>query len=97
PPARVVDIMGESGETRVWKPELHTTLRRRADGRTALIVVNTSPDPVSHARMWVKGLKAGTRVEVRFENRGLVAEDEVIVDSIDGYGRRVYIFPGPGA
>ena len=97
PPARIVDIMGERGESRVWKPELHTTLRRRADGQTALIVVNTSPDPVPNARMWVKGLKEGTRVEVRFEKRGLAAEDEVIVDSIDGYGRRVYIFPGPGA
>ncbi len=90
PPAVVVDAMGSSGTVKA--PEnIHFTLRRRDDGRCALITVNASLQPVK-ARIAVEGLPALRDVEVRFENRSITSMSNMIEDNFKPYERHVYIF-----
>lgn len=88
-PATVVDTDGRQAVVRVWSPDLRTSLRKKGD-EYLLIVVNISNAKVERARIWVKGLEAGRTVPVRFENRSVITQAEVIVDDVEPFGRRVY-------
>jgi len=91
PPSEVVDIMGSSG--RVKAPDdLHFTLRKRQDGKYALIVVNASRGAVKKAKITVEGLPALRNIEVRFENRLISSLPNQFIDAFKPYERHVYVF-----
>ena len=65
--------------------------RHKKTGQRYLFAINTYSD-ATHATFRVKGLKAGTSIEVPFENRTLRAEEGSITDEFAGYEHHVYRF-----
>lgn len=64
-------------------------LVKRHEGKTYIITVNSSKEPVD-ARFAIPGLKA-SEVEVMFEDRSIKASAETFEDKFEGFQRHVYV------
>ncbi len=81
-----------SGDLATDNVQIDAALRRhKKTGQRYLFAINTYSD-ATHATFRVKGLKAGTSIEVPFENRTLRAEEGSITDEFAGYQHHVYRF-----
>ncbi len=89
PPARTLDIMGESGLAKSSNPNVHFIYLENGDSRM-LIAVN-SKNSVQTTTFAVEGLKAGTAIGVRFERgRTVTAGPGEFSDSFGPLERHVY-------
>jgi len=83
---------GNSGELATDNVQIDAMLRRcKDDGRRYLFAINAHPD-ATRATFRVGDLKAGTTIDVLFENRTLKAGDGTVTDNFNEYQHHVYRF-----
>ena len=90
PPSQVVEFMGETGIVSVSDEVIHMSLFANEKGKRALIAFNPTGKERPGTTFDVQGLKSGSDIRVRFENRTIKSGDGSFTDAFGPYDRRVY-------
>lgn len=94
PPGSRLDVNGENGLcSNSDSPAVENALFENGSGDRFILSVNTSNTTRSGIQFNLDGIVAGTEIEVMFEDRTLIANNDGFSDDFTGYGRHVYVIP----